>query len=145
MTEFIDAEAYSPTGNKNDLTFKQIVLDFLKKMGSLASVEFRGGYWINKFHKVEGTQFMAEEKNYIPDSREVYCNAVEFLQDILYPHFDEKMLKGSDTIESEINALDCNGDDYPKQKLRLCRKLFREISCFLKRENYFMIEAYIDS
>jgi len=155
---FVDAEQYR--GNVEEkLTFKMIVLEHLRKIGGYASVEFRGGYWEER-HVISPTHTDII-KTYIPDTREIYTNAIEYLYDLLYPHFDKKMLEDgkkytllvsqayqSNTIlkekdkEGRTEAEDRIFKDvhdritFRSIKRDLARELFRDLSCFLHRMKY---------
>ncbi len=100
---FIDAEARS--GGKEKITFKEIVLSHLKKIGTFASVEFRGGWWDERtVHTSLGGVTKSEEiRTYIEDTREVYNNSINYLFDILYPHFDKKMKDEGEKIDKELD------------------------------------------
>lgn len=99
--QFEDAEGFQ-FGPKNPLDFKMIILMHLKNIGKYSAVEFRGGYWDTKPISVGGA--ILEHRVYTPDTREVYSNAVEYLHDMLYPHFDEKMRKQSIAAEEKLKA-----------------------------------------
>lgn len=72
-------------GDNEKLSFKAIVLQHLQKILSLSTNEFIGGYWRNV---VSGSMV---SKEYVPDSRACYIQAVESLASILHPHFDDTM------------------------------------------------------
>ena len=162
--QFQDVDNYEVDFNKT-LTFKDIVLQHLKKIGLYASVEFRGGYWeIRSVPIMTGNMSgTSTSKIYVPDTREVYSNAVEYLADILYPHFDNEMKEKEDKIkkeieqsfisntivEKEVDDNDSQTEDhirkfanidqritYRDQRVILNRKLFRELSSFLYRNKY---------
>lgn len=102
-TQFEDAEQYTFSYNKDRISFKDIILQHLKDIGKYSSVEFRGGYWEKRTKIVSGQ--IIEDKTYVPDSREVYSNAVEYLYDMLYPHFDEDMIKAGEKADKEIEEI----------------------------------------
>ena len=161
--KYIDAEAYSG-GSNEKITFREIVLSHLRKISTYASVEFRGGYWEIKETPVSvgsGTSHTVTNKIYIPDSREVYSNSVEYLYDILYPHFDKQMEKIGEEAEElmdeaykkytvarrkdkvrEGEEADREFKDtsdkvtFRNERRLINRQLFREICCFLKRKDY---------
>lgn len=99
--DFIDAEARS--GGKEKITFREIVLSHLKRIGTFASVEFRGGFWEHKPNP--DVQRNDTIDVYIYDTREIYSNAVEYLYDILYPHFDKKMKDEGKEILNELERV----------------------------------------
>jgi hypothetical protein len=144
--EFEDMENYH--GSNEKLSFKIIVMQQLSKIGSNANVELRGGYWVQRIVPTASGEKITEE--YIPDTREVYSNSIEYLHDILYPHFqkDKEMKKASDEyIKAIEKALDKYMQDgkftdeekvlYRDERVKICRELFVEINCFLERKNYF--------
>jgi len=103
QSEFIDAE----TGwhqEKDDITFRYIVMKHLMKIALLGSVEFKGGYWQQKT-KVTKDGMTHTERIYIPDTREEYSNAINILHDFLIPHFNKEMEKQSKEINGKIDEL----------------------------------------
>lgn len=175
MTEevqFQDADSYQSSFNKT-LSFKDIVLQHLKTIGRYASVEFRGGYWEIRAIPIQGTNMSgsATSKVYVPDSREVYSNAIEYLADILYPHFDKEMKDKEEKIkkeiqqsfisntivEKEVEDNDSETEDhirkfasvdqritYRDQRVIHNRTLFRELCSFLYRQKYLEVGAISD-
>lgn len=146
---FIDAEeqgSYTTEG----ITFKDIVLSHLRRITSLASVEFRGGYWQTKARPA-GNAILTEEI-YTPDSRDVYCNAVDCLSDLCLPYFDDEMKEAEDDSISKLDTLkkeyiNKEGEDihnkFSNKKQAIKRELFRALNLFLFRKNYFANE-YIE-
>ncbi len=166
--KFIDAESFTGKGDEK-ITFREIVLSHVKKISQLASVEFRGGYWEHRPNP--NPQISTTVDVYVPDSREIYSNAVEYLFDILYPHFDKEMLKSGEmaeevmeeayddnTIIKEEDREDKNSKEgeeadrkfgsmnnrmsYRKKRRIINRELFREICCFLKRKDYLQGQIF---
>lgn len=142
---FEDAETYH--GENDKYSFRIIVLDQLRKISSNANVEFRGGYVNTKVIPMQGGVNKVVEE-YIADSREIYSNSIEFLHDILYPHFDKKMKEASDKYKDDLKKkLDKYMEDgvfteeeklqYRDDRVKICRDLFLALSCFLERVNYF--------
>ena len=139
--KFQDAESYS--SQSKDITFKQIVLQHVNSISGYASKEMRGAYYENKASK---GGFITQV--YVPDTREVYSNAVNYLADVLAPHFDKEMEEAEKRLEDEgkneyndIKDSDKNSDDLKVQKISNLRqlnkrKLFRELMRFLYRKNY---------
>jgi len=160
-TQFEDAEQYNYSFDKNKLSFKDIILLHLKKIGEFSSTEFRGGFWETRTKIVGGLGI--EDRYYVPDSREVYSNSVEYLADMLSPYFDEDMRTAEEEANKKIEKVwndntveekleteeDVEGQEkkrkFPKTKDRLSyrserreinRKLFRALCCFLFRKKY---------
>jgi hypothetical protein len=145
--EFEDAETYR--GSNDKLSFRILVLNQLVKIAANANVEFRGGY----FDERSVTQPDGSAKIihvYVPDTREVYSNSVEFLHDLLVPHFrlDKKMRPASEKYAEQLQKLlehymadgkftEEEKVSYREQRRDLCRQLFIALSCFLERINYF--------
>lgn len=166
--EFLDAESWSG-GDKEKLTFREIVLSHVKRIGILASVEFRGGYW--QIEEVPMGQYSKTTKTYISDTREIYSNAVEYLFDILYSHFDKKMLSEGEEIDKLMdkafkdNTIGKEADreeetddasdrsfqsvkdriSFRSERVNINRKLFRAMCSFLKRIDYFKGKVFEDS
>lgn len=160
---FIDAESW--TGQeKEKLTFREIVLSHLKKIGTFSSVEFRGGYWQPRKIPVGNMQTITQYE-YVPDSREVYSNSVEYLYDILFPHLDKETLEAGKKAEERIQkayrdktvlvepdredetqeeakkkrrefADDRDKVSFRSLKRQTNRKLFRALCVFLKKKDY---------
>ncbi len=152
--KFMDAESYQGSGDTK-LTFRMIVLQHLKKILSLSCVEFRGG-----FTQIKYTKGGDPIEVYIPDTREIYCNAVDGFADVLAPHFkdDKVMKKVEDQLGKEliikieevaerIKKTEDNGkvqteskkilrQEYKLVKVKNKRKLFRALNFFLERTKY---------
>jgi hypothetical protein len=146
-TTFLDAEEGS--GFIQGLSFREIVLNYVKVIGSLSKVEMRGGYWYEKAVSVSGVT----TKIWMQDTRECYINAIKYLSDLLYPHFDNEMktffIKQEQIINDKKNLLlnkishkepeeDKNSlvQSFRRINVELHRSIFREINCFLYRTNY---------
>ena len=124
--EFIDADAFF---TKNGFSFQQIILEYLRKISTLAGAEWRGGYYNEKSALVGSV--ITTSKEYIPDAREMLGNSIYFLDLLLCPHYDKAMQDKETEIIKEIEA------EKDKDKLLMLRlKLFREMSYFLKRKGY---------
>lgn len=154
-TNFVDTES-SYSGNKDSISFQQIVLKHLFSISKFASVEMRGGYWQKKVIPINNSLMTTEE--YISDSREVYSNSVKHLHDLLLPYFDKEMSSNAEEynkqlitineamtcfikdIPEELNIREFKNDNfeaiYKKKKYTLSRSLFQKLSLFLKRNGY---------
>jgi hypothetical protein len=140
--KFMDAESYSGGQNK-DITFKQIVLQHVNAISGYASKEMRGSYYEDKVAKGGFVQHV-----YVPDTRDVYSNSVNYLADILFPHFDKEMREAErftiaefDRELKKIRELKDVSDDtktqeYSQMNFRNKRKLFRHLCSFLHRIKY---------
>jgi hypothetical protein len=156
--------------NENEVTFKQIILKHILEISKFSSCEFRGGYWEIKpdLRNNVGIDY----KVYIPDSREVYSNAVDCLSDMLYPHFDKTMIEAEKQIREELKkVLKSNStyiepsheektgviEDYQFRfetedkriayrtaRVQIMRKLFRALCVFMRNANLNILE-FLDS
>lgn len=132
---------------KTKLEFKDLVLQHLKKILDLTTLEFKGGYY------QESVINNILTKEYIPDTRKQCIQSIESLSDILLPHFDKKIKKTHEDISKKLKALttaikkkknptDLEIRDYTLDKLDLCRELFQELNLLLKRKDYLKGSIY---
>jgi hypothetical protein len=167
-TQFEDAETYNPNFMKDKITFRDIVLQHLRKISQFASVEFRGGYWEEKEVPLGNMQTLTQ-RTYIPDTREVYSNAVECLADLIAPYFDAEMRKAEAKAEKDIdraltdNTIEVEADredetpeearhfktlddkiSFRSERRRILRGLFRALCCFLYRNKYLELGSIED-
>jgi len=145
LPAFVDAEEYYSHGS--NLTIKDIILHHVRRIGTLASKEMCGGYWIEKPISVSGNIILT--KNYVPDSREEYINAVSYLADILYPHFDKEMREAEKELNIKLESLIEKQkpevqEDYKYNKYILFRELFRLLNSFLFRVQYLEGKSFED-
>ena len=125
------------TKQKNTVTIKSIVLDTFKDIETLLSQELRGGFTNRKYN---GNSF---EDVYIPDTRKVYIQKIEFLIALLYPHFDDDINNKYTATKKQLTKLyaeskaNSNFENYITEKLELMREMFFEINIFFKRTDYF--------
>jgi len=152
--QFEDAEGFT-YGGKDKVQFKDIVLEHLRKIGIFGSCEFTGGYWHTQERPVSigSTTTVMTTKTYIPDTREQYSNAVEYMADILFPHFDEEMVKAEERLKIEIEEAyekykdetkSSNRNAFRGERVTICRKLFRELCSFLYRKKYLEMGSMSD-
>lgn len=144
--QFVDAESFQG-GGKEVITFRDIVLKHVQNISKLASREWCGGYW-NERPMASGTM-VTSIKTYVEDSREAYSNAVDYLADMLAPHFDEAMIKDEEENNNAIEKAkeSCMYEHNEKKlldrakfrakKVGIKRILFRKLNMFLRRQNYF--------
>jgi hypothetical protein len=122
------------------LTFRMICLEHLKKIGTIASKEYRGGYNQSKIHHIGNYAY--KEDVYIPDTREEYSNAIDYLHDILYPHFDSEMNEADGKLNNELGEIKKDLDNYKDLKLEIKRKLFINLNSFLFRIKYLQGKVF---
>lgn len=130
--QFIDADAiYTEQG----FTFKNIVMEHIRKLSGLLSQELRGGYMEQTLTINNGITTTTEK--YIPDTRMQVINAIIYLDILLLPHFDIEMQEKEAKIENQIIGLTSKGEEYKEKLLSIRLGQFRELSKFLHRKNYF--------
>lgn len=146
------------TYNQEGITFKQIVLHHLRNISTFASVEFRGGFWQTKETPMGGA--IVTSKIYVPDSREVYSNAVECLADMLFPYFDKQMLESETNAKAKLKTVlkelatekegrlvfanESDKTAYRNERAKICRGLFRALCSFLYRKKYLDLGVVVD-
>ena len=167
--QFQDGEGYAQNYVKNQISFRDIILGHLKNISGYASVEFRGGFWEVK--PPTNPHLNVEYRTYVPDTREVYSNAVECFADMLFPYFDRAMKQAEETASQEDkvvfdrNTLEVEREDkspeegrgyerefaefedritYRSERVKINRKLFRALCCFLYRKKYLELGTIQD-
>jgi hypothetical protein len=109
-------------------SIKEIILRHIKKIGEICCQEFTGGYWNKKPMRTQGGLIFSQE--YHEDKRESYCNAIDFLIDIIYPCSDKELKETIDKEEKkEITEI--------KEKLKQRRFIFKEINKMFERTNFW--------
>jgi hypothetical protein len=112
-----------------ELSLKQIILSHIKKISEMVCQELTKGYWEDKPVKTSGGVIIL--KKYHPDLMEGYCNAVNFLIDVVYPWADTKFQTYIEAIEKEDEPTEI------KERLLLKRKIFKEINIMFERKHFF--------
>ena len=135
-------------------SIKVIILRQIRKIGDICCQEFTGGYWEKKPVKTaDGIMFSEVYHN---DVREAYCNAVDFLIDIIYPFgdkvlksylksnegFDKDADKNKDDDDDDDNEGNKNKDtskteEEVKIKLKKKKKSFRKINLMFERTDFW--------
>ena len=124
--EFSDDGDYQ----QQQLNIKEIILRHIRKISDICCKEFTGGYWERKPIKTAGGILFTEQ--YHEDVREAYCNAVDFLVDMLFPLGDDVLKKYLNDNES----IDTDWTDKIKEKLNRKRQTFKEINIMFDRINF---------
>lgn len=163
MTEetFQDAEGFNPDYTKDKITFRDIILQHLRKITAFSSCEFIGGYWQERTLVTAGSTTQTI-KTYVPDSREVYSNAVECMADMLYSYFDKEMKDQEEECNKQIqeafmnNTIENENNNKRKfqsnsfrisfrdEKRAINKKLFRYLCSFLYRKKYLELGSIED-
>lgn len=132
--------------SKFGLSFKQIVLEHLRRCTINGSVEWHGGYW-------NETGYNPPSKTYVPNSRETYSNSIQMLRALLKPYFDKPIIEQDKKIKKELDERfnkytkdfeDADRDDrsflrseYQIDRVNLFIQLFEELVMLSKRLNFF--------
>lgn len=113
-------------------TVKEIVLLHIKKISDICCQELTEGRWIQKPFKTAGGTVMVKE--YLPDLREAYCNAVDFLVDLVCPYADT-------TFNALITTEDAKKLSNRDEKLTSRRSIFRQMNQMFWRTKFFDNES----
>lgn len=82
-------------------SYKFLVMIHLMKLNTIASKEFAGGYMKKIFN--ETGRSVHEE--YVPDTREEYCNSVEQLYILLSPNFTKDEEEAAKVLTNAFESL----------------------------------------
>lgn len=129
---------------KDERSFRSLIMDLLEAIIKISSQEYRGGYWTEK---IVGQSI---ERTYVSDTRKQYIQSVQTLKDLLLPHFKkekivpiyEKIQKQYELLEDEkidkVQKGDQNYDAvlYSIKQLKLMQQLFRELNNLLHNSQY---------
>lgn len=130
------------TLKEEKITIKEVIIFHIKKISDLATKEFTPSYWSKKPTKIGDGIALVE--TYHSDSRMAYCNAVDFLYDLIIPHADKQFLETvkilneqEDEKEKRFIKEGKTREDWAWIKLGLRRKLFRQMILLIDREKIF--------
>jgi hypothetical protein len=133
------------SGGMNEKNLKGIVLMHIRKISELSCQELTPSYFIRKPVKTGDGIVMVE--TYMPDLRLAYCNAVDFLTDIVMPEADNKFKEfindkmHKEELEfKEFREKGFSQDSWILRKLEYRRKIFAEIMILIYRIDYFSEE-----
>jgi len=87
MVGYGDEQDEVEIGPSGGISYKDIVLSQFRKITLLSNVEFRGGFYTIIQNKKGGE----DKEVYVPDSREIYSNAVYALGILLISKFNPEM------------------------------------------------------
>lgn len=117
-------------------SIREIILRQIKKIGDICCKEFTGGYWEKKPIKTQSGFYYSEV--YHNDVREEYCNAVDFVIDLVYPLSDKEL---KDYLDEHEGFGEKDGQKNEKvdikEKLVGKRKTFRQINMMFQRTNFW--------
>lgn len=137
---------------KDKKTFQDIVFEHLSRILEITKEEFTGGY---QNTIISGNVL---NKVYVSDKKEEYCQVVEALSDIIYPHYDKEMKKVHTDYETSLDQAEKKhfkedgqpktNDDYKmysRERLKLTRLLFRHLNELMYRKSYLKGNIYRSS
>jgi len=138
-------------------SFKEIVMEHLRRITSLSSVELRGGYYT-----ILTTKQGEEKEVYVQDSRAALENAIYCFAQLLIPKFDDRTKKAFEKFRDDlavlkkgflkltkINDNEVLGEgyyndeekklleEYKIKKLWLYIEFFTDLSILLAKHKYF--------
>ena len=130
------------TLQKEKVTIKEVIIMHIKKISDLSCKELTPSFWSKKPMKMGDGVAMVE--TYHPDTRLAYCNAVDFLLDLLMPKADKTFKQILETIrQSEAEEFKEHKDNTETQdawvwtKLGLRKILFGELILLIDRIRLF--------
>lgn len=137
---YVDAETYQ--GKAEELTFRLVLMEHLRRISQLSCTEFTGGYWNEVISKNGITN-----RTYVPATHEAYSNAIGTMADLLSPYFDKEMMQKETLLTEELEykgkliertnkSESEKTNEYKIVRAFVYRSLFRELCRFLFRKNY---------
>lgn len=110
-------------------SIKQIALLHIKQIGKMICQELTPGHWEKKPVKTATGTLILEK--YHPDLKIGYCNAVDFLADIVTPWGDDqfKTFMNEEFYKKE--------DEIKPNDIKIRKKVFREMNIMFEREGFF--------
>jgi len=133
----------SSWGNKQGMTYQEILMNQLSRITKVASGEMKEGFW-KSIPLKSGTGAMMMSKIWISDGRKEYINSIQCLYDLLLARFDETMITKAKKLKEllktkrkkyrEENELESKFIDY---ELKIHRKLFQQLNLLIGRMGYF--------
>lgn len=142
--QFSNMDSWKGSGNKFGLTYKDIVIEHIRRCVINASCEWHGGYWQERMISNHA------ERYYVQNSRDVYCNSVRILRSLLSGYFDKKMEGADKRLSLEFDKVyqeykKKNDKEsklkYFEEKIDVYMELFEELVKLAKRLNYFQEET----
>lgn len=124
------------------MAIKDLIIRHLGKISDLCTKEFTPSFWSKKPVKVgEGVAIV---ETYHPDTRLAYCNAVDYLHDIMAVYSDKTFMVKLKAIHDSQNEQfklfkEAKGtqDSWIWTKLEFKRKLFGQLILLIDRAKLF--------
>ena len=129
-------------------SIRDIIMNHIKSISAIMRSDWHGGYF-GEFPVGAGGGTVIVKK-WVHDNREIYCNSVCFLRDVISPYLRNKdSIKGKKEIIASIKSYDDNFDKSHKKlvgdklsMVKLHREMFRNITIFLEKNNYLAEGGY---
>ena len=115
------------------LTEEEIILNQVQTCIKRGSVEFRGGYWVEK--NLDGGLV---ERYYVSSTVEVFSNSVLMLEILLSSHFQEKGFL--DELGKDSSIPEEEGNERNKALVKNAIKKLRLLLKYLKKDNFLREE-----
>jgi len=142
-----DFEIIDDTGggykDKRSMSYQEILMNQLSRITKIASQELKEGFWKTLPMK-SGTGAMMMTRIWVSDGRKEYINAINCLDDILLPMYDEEMKTKSGSLSEELKKIkeECakqgkTESQFTEFELKICRELFRQLNLLIGRMGYF--------
>lgn len=155
MSDEAAADVENYQGNKEELSFRSLVLEQYRRVLRLGSVEFHGGFWMETVDRTG-----KEKLSYIPATHEAFSNGVNMLAASVHAHFDTDM---KSAWNAAVKAA-TDGKNATKEKLRANDEVFNNgvmntwhherastqyilfigLCDFLKRKGYLSDDSEVD-
>jgi len=141
--QFQNVDSWKGGGGKFGFSFKQIVLEHIRRVTINGSVEWHGGYW-------NETGYNPTTRTYVHNSRDVYGNSVRMLRALLLGYFDKQIKPIDKQLQEELaeayekykKAEDKSAKyEYYETKIDIYIRLFEQLIILSKRLNFFEEEA----
>lgn len=136
-------------GQEAGVNIKEIVLRHIKKISDISIQEFTPSYWSKRPVKIGDGVSIVE--TYHEDKRLAYCNAVDFLLDVVMAQVDgdfQDFYQAYINLESETykhcSKEKVSQDEWVWMKLELSKKLFGQLMLCFDRISFFDEEIYTE-
>lgn len=140
VNEDIEFREEAEADFEQKLSIQEIILRHIRKIGDISCGEFTGGYWQKKPVKTSSGIMFTE--TYHDDVREAYCNAIDFLIDVVYPKSDKGLKEYLQEFEGFKEVIK-KGDKFEEvkmdigQRIKLKRQTFRQINLMFERIKFW--------
>ena len=130
-------------GNKNTITYQEIVMKQLSRITGIQSQEMREGFWKVLPVRVGGTA-TTTQKIWIADTRKEFISAIQCFYDLLLTMFDETMREDANAIEKKLDEQKKKFADEGKPETKFVeferqqhRLLFQKLNLLIGRMGFF--------